>query len=245
MDTQITTPSKSHAPAQIGRWLLQNEIAEGAATLVYRVICSETQQDGVLKVFKVYADGHTLLQNEVQALELIHPNLPVLLDSGVSADGRYFLVTEYIQGPNLKEVLGRMGTLPPKDAVTIIERLASALDLAHSAGILHRDLKPSNIIIPDQMGLEGVALLDFSLAGTLEAQSQQTRAGEFFGQSTTMINVFRFVLLFLARAAGKFYRFSVQNTILQGSNSNFRDLKEIFSYPENFFIPLRHSEIAA
>ena len=70
------------------------------------------------------------------------------------------------------------------------------------------------------------------------SEKKRPSGGRFFGPSVTKINDFCFVLLFLARAAGKFCRFSVQNTIFQGSGSNFRDLKKIIFkiHPKrNFF----------
>ena len=186
MNTQVAFPHKKDNYQKVGSWILESQITDGSATKVFRVKCSRTQREGALKLFKSHSEGFSLAQNEIRALQIEHPNLPVLLDSGITPEGLSFLVTEYVQGPNLEEILKQMGNLPAQDAVTIARCLASALELTHSQGILHRDLKPSNIIIPDHRGISGVVLLDFSLAGTLQSESQKTQAGQFFGTPNYM-----------------------------------------------------------
>jgi serine/threonine-protein kinase len=161
----------------VGPWTLEETISLGATTHVHRARNELTGQQGALKLF---IDG-TLGPQELQALSLAHPNLPVLLDSGETPEGQLYIVTEYIPGQTLEAVLATLGPLPPRDAVTITERLTSVLRLTHGSGLLHRDLKPSNVIIPDKRGLEGVILLDFSLAGQLETGTEQTATGGLFG----------------------------------------------------------------
>ncbi len=181
MDTSpaTPTPAPSHQPQahSAGPWALEETISLGATTHVYRARNGLTGQEGALKVF---IDG-TLGPQELQALSLAHPNLPVLLDSGETPEGLLYIVTEYIPGQTLEAELATLGPQPPRDAVTITERLTSVLRLTHGSGLLHRDLKPSNVIIPDKRGLEGVILLDFSLAGQLQTGTDQTSTGGLFG----------------------------------------------------------------
>src|SRR6185295_8100137 len=83
---------------------------------------------------------------------------------GTLADGRPYLVLEYIEGPSLREVLHEQGALAPVDMLAIFEPLCDALNVAHDAGLVHRDVKASNVILasrPD--GSIRPVLLDFGL----------------------------------------------------------------------------------
>jgi serine/threonine protein kinase len=75
-------------------------------------------------------------------------------------DGLYYLVMEYVDGTNLRELLDA-GRLSPEQALAIIPPLCAALQYAHDEGIVHRDIKPENILI-DRAGR--VKIADFGLA---------------------------------------------------------------------------------
>ena len=93
------------------------------------------------------------------ASRLNHPHILVVHDFG-EADGRPYLVTEFIEGETLRRRL-RQGPLAMREVVDVGAQLASALAAAHARGLVHRDIKPENIMLrPD-----GYAkLLDFGLA---------------------------------------------------------------------------------
>ncbi|MFG3439151.1 serine/threonine-protein kinase [Nonomuraea sp. NPDC047897] len=86
-----------------------------------------------------------------------------VIDSGL-VDGRPYLVSEYVPGPSLQELVRREG--PRRDGA--LERLAvgtaAALKAIHRAGIVHRDFKPGNVLI----GPDGPQVIDFGIAKTLE-----------------------------------------------------------------------------
>lgn len=91
--------------------------------------------------------------------KLSHPNIVTIHDFGQAQEFSY-LVMEYVDGMNLREVL-RTGGLEPQQALAVLSALAGALDYAHAEGVVHRDIKPENILF-DRRG--HVKLADFGLA---------------------------------------------------------------------------------
>jgi len=91
---------------------------------------------------------------------LSHPNIVNIYDVG-QEDDIHYLVMEYVQGDNLKNVIRKNGVLMPEHAVRIAVQVCEALEHAHENHIVHRDVKPHNILIAD----DGRAkLTDFGIA---------------------------------------------------------------------------------
>ncbi|MCZ2341031.1 MAG: protein kinase [Bacteroidales bacterium] len=94
------------------------------------------------------------------AAALHHPNIVGAYD--VDVDGNFhFLVTEYVEGRNLHEMIRLNGTLSPERASHYIAQAALGLQHAHERGMVHRDIKPANLLL-DRTGT--VKLLDMGLA---------------------------------------------------------------------------------
>ncbi len=97
---------------------------------------------------------------EAQALaRLNHPNIVTVYDYG-ETDGLCYLLMEFVDGTNLREVLRTMKVLP-ENALAIVPRICDALQYAHEQGVVHRDIKPENILI-DKQGR--VKIADFGIA---------------------------------------------------------------------------------
>lgn len=96
------------------------------------------------------------------AARLNHPHVLAVFDIG-SAGGFPFIATEFVPGGTLRERMQQ--PMAPVDALRIARDLASALDYAHSQGVIHRDIKPSNIMFRG----DGAAVLGD--LGILKAQS--------------------------------------------------------------------------
>src|SRR5262249_23607298 len=93
-------------------------------------------------------------------------------------DGRPFLVMEYVQGSSLKAHLGG-GSLPVREVVHCLTKVALGLEHLHRQGIVHRDLKPSNILLQEGIGEPKIA--DFALAKVLPDNGSVTTTGQIVG----------------------------------------------------------------
>src|ERR1044071_377023 len=101
---------------------------------------------------------------------LRHPRAAIIFDAGHLADGRPFIVMEYVEGSTLAETLGREGPFAPERAVRVAAEICDVLSEAHALGIVHRDLKPSNIMLNER----GVCVLDFGVAKVLATSVDAT-----------------------------------------------------------------------
>jgi serine/threonine-protein kinase len=116
--------------------------------------------------------------------QLNHPHIARLLDSG-ERDWLVYLVTTFIDGPSLREVLGRSPQLSVADTLRIGCDLLDALTHAHQLGIVHRDVKPENVLISAD---RGAVLLDFGIARAIITSGTDaiTRTGITVGSSAYM-----------------------------------------------------------
>ncbi|MFT7582608.1 MAG: serine/threonine protein kinase [Myxococcota bacterium] len=114
-------------------------------------------------------------EREGRALaRLDHPGIAALYDYGVTADGRRFMVTEFVDGRSLKALEDRFGWLPQPRALALLDQLAAALGEAHRAGLVHRNLKPQNVFVSEERdGKDRATLVNFGLVkeiGEVEAR---------------------------------------------------------------------------
>jgi beta-lactam-binding protein with PASTA domain len=153
-----------------GRYQIVARIASGGMGEVFRAHDPVLDRDVALKVL------HNALAQDSGFIErfrrearsagmLSHPNIVQVHDWGETGD-TYFMIMEFIRGPNLRTVLMKNGPLAPAQAVEVASQVLAALEHAHEQGIVHRDVKPENILIT-RKGVVKVA--DFGLARALAA----------------------------------------------------------------------------
>jgi TolB-like protein len=104
------------------------------------------------------------------ASALNHPNIMTIHEFG-EVDSTHYIATEFIEGATLRERM-TTGSIPPNEAMDIAIQIASALCVAHGAGIVHRDIKPENIMLrPDGY----VKVLDFGIAKFTQQETLAAR----------------------------------------------------------------------
>jgi predicted Ser/Thr protein kinase len=122
---------------------------------------------------------------EAQALAALnHPNIVTIYDFG-QAGGFYFLLMEFVDGLNLRQLL-RMRKLTPEEALTVVPPLCDALQFAHDRGIVHRDIKPENLLL-DKTGRVKVA--DFGIARMLGTPNGSNEGGTTTPENVTQNTV--------------------------------------------------------
>jgi serine/threonine protein kinase len=100
-------------------------------------------------------------------MTLHHPNIvEVLAVNRDEPTGQYYIVMEFVEGGNLRELMAIRKKLEPAEALRVLEEAATGLAYAYSQGVTHRDMKLSNILISSQRTAK---LVDFGLAGLYTA----------------------------------------------------------------------------
>jgi serine/threonine protein kinase len=115
-----------------------------------------------------------------------HPNIVEVFDAGELADGRLYLVMEFLTGRNLYEEVQTVGPLPVARACHVMRDVGRAIRAAHEVGIIHRDLKPDNVMLVDRGRDEGelVKVLDFGISSQSEradGEQRLTTVGQALG----------------------------------------------------------------
>jgi hypothetical protein len=170
-----------------GRFLVEDLAGQGRMGTVYRARDTHRSRTVALKLLQ--KSGHPSeaerFAREAQLLsELCHPGIVAYLDHGVTEANQPYLVMEWLSGEDLEKRLSR-GPLGLLESLTLVQRAAEALAVAHARGVVHRDLKPSNLFLRDGE-VERVVLLDFGIARYGELSQSLTRSGVILGTPAYM-----------------------------------------------------------
>jgi serine/threonine-protein kinase len=162
----MPTLSRHVQPARIvGKYRIVRVLGRGGTSTVYLA-----EPQAAVKIAGAYiSENRGLREQYVRAASLAsgldHPNIVGVLECG-EQDELLWLAMPYIDGPSADAEL-RAGRMAPVRAARIVVDIASAVDYAHSAGVLHGDLKPTNFLL-SQSGSsdERTYLTDFGLIGS-------------------------------------------------------------------------------
>jgi tRNA A-37 threonylcarbamoyl transferase component Bud32 len=169
--TPYPGPFEAPTPAELASHFPQLEVLEligqGGMGAVYKARQTKLDRVVALKVLPPEWGSDPAFAErfgrEARTLaKLNHPHIVAVHDFG-EAGGLCYLVMEYVDGPNLREVL-QAGKLQPEQALAVIPQICEALQYAHEEGVVHRDIKPENILL-DRQGR--VKIADFGLAKLL------------------------------------------------------------------------------
>jgi len=151
-------------PPQIPGLVYRGFLGSGGFADVYLYESTSPKRNVAVKVLHEKAVGRTAVAqfvaeaNTMAALE--HPYIVRVYSSGVTIDGRPYIEMAHYSEPTLAQAV-KKGPLPVPEVLRIGVQLASAIEAAHSVGVLHRDIKPANVLM-DKFG--DPALTDFGIA---------------------------------------------------------------------------------
>jgi len=148
------------------RYRILREVGSGGMAWVY--LAEDAKEDRLIAVKVLYPQfGEDLsyvqrFNREAKlASTLTDPHIVRVLDYGADRD-IYYLIMEFIEGQDLRDILKARGPLPWKIALDMVDQLATALEHAHQHHVVHRDIKPQNMMIENDSGL--LKVLDFGIA---------------------------------------------------------------------------------
>jgi serine/threonine protein kinase len=174
-----------HAGVFLGGCRIKRPIGRGGMGVVYLAEQVGLGRDVALKVivpelsedlgFRQRFDREARM-----AASLDHPSVVTVHEAGED-DGQLYLVMRYIDGLDLRQHIVSEGAPSAQLAVSVISQVASALDAAHSEGLVHRDIKPANILVA--RGAHGLSayLSDFGLTKHMSSVSGLTQTGNWVG----------------------------------------------------------------
>src|SRR3954447_1759312 len=166
------------------RYELVELVGSGGMSSVYKAHDRLLQRDAALKVLHSHfledEEYVERFRREARAVaQLSHPNIVTVIDRG-EADGHQFIVFEFVDGENLKELVHRSGPLPARRAVELALAVADGLAFAHQHELVHRDVKPQNVLLN---GDGEAKVTDFGIARSLDVEHGVTQTGTVLGTS--------------------------------------------------------------
>ncbi|MCC7412686.1 MAG: serine/threonine protein kinase [Gammaproteobacteria bacterium] len=173
-------------PLEIQGYDIQRRIGEGGMATAYLAVQKSLGRRVVLKVLDTgSAESQETVErflNEGRIVAALnHPHIITIFDIGIAPDCVYMSM-EYVEGGDLKRRIEN-SVFTPAQALDLVVKIASALDVAHRNGIVHRDVKPGNILFRN----DGTPLLsDFGIAKQLSLDHDLTHTGIFLGSPNYM-----------------------------------------------------------
>src|SRR3954470_11976352 len=158
--------------SDFGDWRIDRLIGRGGMGVVYRATDRRLNRPVAIKLIADDRAGDPgfrgRFEREAQLTAAIdHPNVIPVYAAG-EIDGQLYLVTRYVDGTDLPQLLRRDGPLAPERAAGIVQQVGEALDAAHASGLVHRDVKPANVLLSGHHAY----LSDFGLTRAVASEAQ-------------------------------------------------------------------------
>lgn len=171
---------------KLGKFELLDAVGFGAFGTVYKARDPELDRIVAIKVPRsgnlATSDDLSRFVREARSVaSLRHPAIVPVYEVG-QVDSLPYLVSEFVQGMTLADLMTARRPTPAK-AATLLAEIAAALQYAHDQGVVHRDVKPSNILLDDN---ERPHLMDFGLAKRAAGDITMTLEGQVLGTPAYM-----------------------------------------------------------
>jgi hypothetical protein len=164
---------------RLGPYRLLERLGEGGMGVVYLAVDPDQRKVAVKALRPAIAgdpNARRRLAREVETMRRVRsPFVAEVLDADVTSDPPY-IVTRYVRGQTLEEVVGRGGPLAGPQLARMASGLALALAAVHAAGVVHRDLKPGNVMLANGEPV----VIDFGIAQVPDS-TRLTQTGMFMG----------------------------------------------------------------
>jgi len=176
-------------PTMIGRYQITGTLGSGAMGAVYKAFDPLIRRTLAIKTIRLdvprdspqYRSFIERFYMEARISgTLSHPGIVTLFDVGEEG-GLPFLAMEFIEGKTIAAVLEEGTRFKPERVIGLVSQVASALDYAHSRGVIHRDIKPSNLMVD---AADQVKVTDFGIAKLADAEI--THSGTLVGTPSYM-----------------------------------------------------------
>ncbi len=179
-------------PERIGHFRVLDRIGAGSFGVVLKCWDEHLDRPVAIKVshpsrMKSESDAERYRLEAKLLAKMGHPNIVPVHASGLTDDGQVYIISRYIQGRNLAEIL-KGERFQIETAVRLVSKIAEAIHHMHTHGILHRDIKPGNILIDvddtpyvTDFGLaihEDEVVRNREIAGTLAYMSPEQLSGD-------------------------------------------------------------------
>src|SRR5437762_9528114 len=166
------------------RYELEELVGTGGMSSVFRAHDRLLDRKVALKILHQHYSGDDeyveRFRREARSVAaLSHPNIVTVIDRG-EHEARQFIVFEYVDGENLKQMIERRGPAPIPTALELSIQIARGLSFAHQQGLVHRDVKPQNVLLN---GNGDAKVTDFGIARSLAVQRGMTQTGTVLGTS--------------------------------------------------------------
>jgi predicted Ser/Thr protein kinase len=164
------------------RYEIEEVVGSGGMSTVFRAHDEQLDRRVAIKILhdRFADDGEYVARFRQEArsvAQLAHPNIVTVIDRGEDR-GQQFIVFEFIDGENLKDLIRRSAPLPVREAIETAVVVADGLAFAHERGLVHRDVKPQNVLLSKDGAIK---VTDFGIARSLEVDHGMTQTGTVVG----------------------------------------------------------------
>ncbi len=156
-----------------GKYKLARQIGEGGMGVVYEAVDTSVKTSHARVAVKMILEGMNTKEvlarfdGEKEALaRMKHDHIAKVLDSGATPQGRPYFVMEFVAGEPITVYCDRK-RLTPQERLRLFQKVCSAVQHAHTKGIVHRDIKPTNVLVEEVDGHAVPKVIDFGLAKAL------------------------------------------------------------------------------